>query len=98
MSEKTVTPKPLAKLYQDDVNYIAERINVLNTHAVIHEGEPCAKICRARIGGILEVLNFVGLEVKCDWAAPYSGARVMKSLEYLEDKYKWSPAARKEGK
>ena len=50
-----------------DLQYLCQRIVQLKNHAVIHDGEPCAKVCRARIGGMLEVLNRLGLEVDTDW-------------------------------
>ena len=59
--------KPLAEYYQADANYIAERIGELHVHALYHEGELCAKLNRARIGGMIEVLCRMELEVVCDW-------------------------------
>ena len=65
MSDKTTDP--LAEFYQTDADYLNERIGELHSHAVAHEGELCAKLNRARIGGMIEVLNRIGLEVDCDW-------------------------------
>ena len=59
--------KTLATVNGYDLKYFCQRIVQLKNHAVIHDGEPCAKICRARIGGMLEVLNRLGLEVETDW-------------------------------
>ena len=59
--------KTLATANGYDLKYFCQRIVQLKNHAVIHDGEPCAKICRARIGGMLEVLNRLGLEVYTDW-------------------------------
>lgn len=42
--------KPLAQFYRADANYIAERIGELHCHAMMHEGELCEKLNRARIG------------------------------------------------
>ena len=82
----TSRPKPLALFYQADANYIAERIGELHTHAVLHNGEPCAKINRARIGGMLEVLNRMLLEVHCNWTFPDRDVLIMTDLDYLKFK------------
>ena len=65
MSDKTTDP--LAEFYQTDADYLNERIGELHYHAKQHEGELCAKLNRARIGGMIEVLSRMGLEVVCDW-------------------------------
>ena len=78
--------KPLAEFYQSDANYIAERIGELHVHALYHEGELCAKLNRARIGGMIEVLNRMHLEVHCNWNFPDKGVLVMKDLDYLKFK------------
>ena len=78
--------KPLAQFYQADANYIAERIGELHYHAMMHEGELCEKLNRARIGGMLEVLNRMHLEVDCNWKWPDKGVLVMTDLEYLQHK------------
>ena len=57
----------LAEFRQNDANYLNERIGELHYHAKLHEGELCAKLNRARIGGMIEVLSRMGLEVVCDW-------------------------------
>ena len=57
----------LAEFCDDDADYIAKRIGELHHHAKMHEGELCAKLNRARIGGMIEVLNRMDLEVVCDW-------------------------------
>lgn len=65
MSDKTTDP--LAEFDQTDADYLNERIGELHYHAKQHEGELCSKLNRARIGGIIEVLSRMGLEVVCDW-------------------------------
>ena len=57
----------LAEFCDDDADYIAKRIGELHHHAKMHEGELCAKLNRARIGGMIEVLGRMELEVVCDW-------------------------------
>ena len=57
----------LAEFCDDDADYIAKRIGELHHHAKMHEGELCAKLNRARIGGMIEVLNRMDVEVVCDW-------------------------------
>ena len=78
--------KPLAQFYQADANYIAERIGELHCHAMMHEGELCEKLNRARIGGMIEVLNRMHLEVDCNWNWPDKNVLVMTDLEYLQHK------------
>ena len=78
--------KPLAKFYQADANYIAERIGELHYHAILHEGELCEKLNRARIGGMIEVLNRMNLEVAGQWQWPDKNVLVMTDLEYLKHK------------
>ena len=78
--------KPLAQFYQADANYIAERIGELHCHAMIHEGELCEKLNRARIGGMIEVLNRMHIEVDCNWKRPDKNVLVMTDLEYLQHK------------
>ena len=58
---------PLALFCKIDATYIAERIAELHCHAMRHDGELCAKLNRARIGGMIEVLNRMDVEVVCDW-------------------------------
>ena len=65
MSDKTTDP--LAEFDQSDADYLEKRIGELHCHAVLHEGELCSKLNRARIGGMIEVLSRMGLEVVCDW-------------------------------
>lgn len=65
MSDKTTDP--LAEFDQADADYLEKRIGELHCHAVLHEGELCSKLNRARIGGMIEVLSRIGLEVVCDW-------------------------------
>ena len=57
----------LAEFCDDDADYIAMRIGELHYHAKMHEGELCAKLNRARIGGMIEVLGRMEWEVVCDW-------------------------------
>jgi hypothetical protein len=78
--------KPLAQFYRADANYIAERIGELHCHAMMHEGELCEKLNRARIGGMIEVLNRMSLEVDCNWKWADKGVLVMTDLEYLRHK------------
>ena len=61
------TTDPLAEFDQADADYLEKRIGELHCHAVLHEGELCSKLNRARIGGMIEVLSRMGLEVVCDW-------------------------------
>jgi len=65
MNEKNT--RPMATFCQKDANYLEKRIGELHCHAVLHEGELCSKLNRARIGGMIEVLSRMGLEVVCDW-------------------------------
>ena len=78
--------KPLAQFYQADANYIAERIGELNYHAILHKGEPCEKLNRARIAGMIEVLDRMKLEVACNWEWPDKNVLVMTDEEYLKHK------------
>ena len=78
--------KPLAQFYQADANYIAERIGELHYHAILHKGEPSEKLNRARIRGMIEVLNRMRLEVDCNWKFPDKCVLVMTDLEYLRHK------------
>ena len=78
--------KLLAQFYQADANHIAERIGELHCHAMMHEGELCEKLNRARIGGMIEVLNRMSLEVDCNWKFPDKGVLVMTDVEYLRHK------------
>ena len=80
------TVKPQAQFYLADANYIAERIGELHCHAMMHEGELCEKLNRARIGGMIEVLNRMGLEVDCNWKMPDKGVLIMTDLDYLRHK------------
>ena len=59
--------RPLAVFSKNDAVYLGERIGELHYHAKLHEGELCAKLNRARIGGMIEVLDRMGLVVDCDW-------------------------------
>ena len=42
----------LAEFCDNDADYLNERIGELHYHAKQHEGELCAKLNRARIGGM----------------------------------------------
>ena len=89
MSVKPVKPKaekPLARLYQGDASYLAQRIGELHYHAAMHEGELCAKLNRARIGGMVEVLSRIGLEVDCAWDRPDNSVLIMDGVEFLQHK------------
>ena len=78
--------KPLAQFYQADANYIAERIGELHCHAILHGGELCEKLNRARIGGMIEVLNRMRLVVDCLWTLLDRDVLIMTDLEYLKHK------------
>jgi hypothetical protein len=69
-----------------DLKYFCERIAALKAHAVLHDGEPCAKICRARIGGMLEVLNRIGLEVDTDWDSVEPDIGIFTVPDFLKRK------------
>lgn len=47
----------LAEFDNLDADYIAARIGELHHHAKLHEGELFAKLNRARIGGMIDVLG-----------------------------------------
>ena len=85
--QKKVPPaKPSAKVYPSDLRYFEERIGELSAHAVIHEGELCSKLARARIGGMVEVLNRIGLEVSANWNIPDRDVWIVDVLEFLKSK------------
>ena len=86
MSGKVTMAKPLAEFYQADANYIAERIGELHSHAVLHEGELCSKLNRARIGGMIEVLSRIGLEVDCSWDRCDRNVLIMDEVDFVEHK------------
>ena len=90
MSDKTVkaepTPQPMASLYKIDADYLASRIGELNSHAVLHDGELCAKLNRARIGGMVEVLSLIGIEVVCNWKETDRCVLLMTVADYIEHK------------
>ena len=81
MSGTVKKQKPLAELYQADANYLAERIGELHCHAAHHEGELCAKLNRARIGGMIEVLNRIHMEVECNWDAYGRDVQIISAAE-----------------
>lgn len=76
----------LAEFRQNDANYLNERIGELHYHAKLHEGELCAKLNRARIGGMIEVLSRMGLEVFCDWDSCTKKATIVTKgdFEFLQ--------------
>lgn len=86
MRGKVTNAKPLAKFYQADANFIAERIGELHGHAVLHEGEPCSQRNRSRIGGMIEVLSRMGLEVVCNWDRYDRGVIIMTDTDFIEHK------------
>ena len=90
MSGKTVkaspTPQPMASLYKIDADYLASRISELNSHAVLHDGELCAKLNRARIGGMIEVLSLIGIEVVCNWKETDRCVLLMTVADYIHHK------------
>ena len=76
----------LAEFCDDDADYIAKRIGELHHHAKMHEGELCAKLNRARIGGMIEVLSLIGLEVVCSWDHRDRDVVIMKEADFIEYK------------
>ena len=86
MSDKYKRAKPLAEFYQADANYIAERIGELHCHALLHEGELCAKLNRARIGGMVEVLSRMFLEVDCNWTDYDRNVLIMTDIDWMKHK------------
>lgn len=86
MSVQPKAEKPLARLYRGDASYLAQRIGELHYHAAMHEGELCAKLNRARIGGMVEVLSRIGLEVDCAWTRPDKSVLIMDGVEFLQHK------------
>lgn len=81
--EKT---KQLAVFRRADADYIAERIGEMHSHAILHEGELCAKLNRARIGGMVEVLSRMGLEVVCDWDRCDKAVVVLPADDFIQFK------------
>ena len=79
-------PKPMAEFYQHDANYFAERIGELHAHAMLHEGELCAKLNRARIGGMIEVLNRMHVEVDCRWEEYDRNVIVVNDIQWMQIK------------
>ena len=90
MSGKTIkakqTPQPMAEFFKEDADYIASRIGELNGHAVLHDGELCAKLNRARIGGMIEVLSSIGIEVVCNWQEIDRCVLLMTVADYIHHK------------
>lgn len=84
MRSKVKNAVPMAKFFQSDAHYIAERIGELHCHAVLHDGELCAKLNRARIGGMIEVLGRMGLAVDCRWNEYDPNVLVLTNSEYLD--------------
>ena len=85
MSDKT-TDCPLAEFDQADADYLEKRIGELHCHAVLHEGELCSKLNRARIGGMIEVLSRIGLEVVCSWDRRDRDVVIMSEADFIEHK------------
>lgn len=77
---------PLATFDKVDATYFAERIAELHCHAVRHDGELCAKLNRARIGGIIEVLSRLDIEVVCDWDRIDKEVIVLRADQFAEFK------------
>lgn len=101
MRSKAKNAVPMAKFFQSDANYIAERIGELHCHAVLHDGELCAKLNRARIGGMIEVLGRMRLAVDCRWNEYDPNVLVMTDEEFVELKARMAAASKgnaKEGK
>lgn len=86
MSGKITTGEPLAQFYQQDAKYLETRIGELHTHAVIHDGELCSKLNRARIGGMIEVLSRIGLEVECSWDRCDRNVLIVTEADFVENK------------
>ncbi len=86
MSGKVTMTKPLAVFRRADADYIAERIGELHSHAILHEGEPCAKLNRSRIGGMVEVLSRMGLEVVCDWNRCDKAVVILPADDFIQFK------------
>ena len=84
MRSKAKNAVPMAKFFQSDALYIAERIGELHCHAVLHDGELCAKLNRARIGGMIEVLGRMRLAVDCRWNEYDPNVLVLTDSEYLD--------------
>ena len=78
--------KGMAEFCTVDATYIAERIAELHCHAMRHGGELCAKLNRARIGGMIEVLNRMDLEVVCDWDRCDKDVVVLRAEDVAEFK------------
>ena len=76
----------LAEFCDDDADYIAKRIGELHHHAKMHEGELCAKLNRSRIGGMVEVLSRMGLEVVCDWDRCDKAVVVLPADDFIQFK------------
>ena len=94
MRSKAKNAVPMAKFYQSDANYIAERIGELHCHAVLHDGELCAKLNRARIGGMIEVLNRMQLTADCRWNDYDRAVLVMTDVEFVEHKARMAAASK----
>lgn len=77
-----IQPPPLAEFEMADADYLWKRIGELHCHAVLHEGELCSKLNRARIGGMIEVLSRMGLEVVCDWDSCTKKATIFTRSEF----------------
>lgn len=84
MRSKAKNAVPMAKFFQSDANYIAERIGELHCHAVLHDGELCAKLNRARIGGMIEVLGRMRLAVDCRWNECDPNVNILTESDYLD--------------
>jgi hypothetical protein len=84
MSDKTTDP--LAEFDQSDADYLEKRIGELHCHAVLHEGELCSKLNRARIGGMIEVLSLIGIEVVCNWDKVDHCVLVVTEADYVQHK------------
>ena len=80
------TTDSLAEFYQTDADYLNERIGELHYHAKQHEGELCSKLNRARIGGMIEVLSRIGLEVVCSWDRRDRDVVIMSEADFIEHK------------
>ena len=71
-----------------DLLYFSERISALKIHAVVHAGEPCERVCRARLGGMVEILNRLGLEVDTEWDSVLPDVAIYPRTEYFDRQFK----------
>jgi hypothetical protein len=95
MSKDTLPPpknpqlsRVLAEVKGSDLRYFCDRIAALKVHAVVHAGEPCERSCRARLGGMVEILNRIGLEVDTDWESFLPDVAIYPRTDYFDKQFK----------